>query len=297
MNKFFSISKSNLYVGNLFKIGKSFTYKVDYSYDTRDFLSKVNDYESKIEDTIKNNEKSLDNSPIEGFATEEGTNKYSLRNPTEVHAEHFRKFYHTNWKVSSLGIGTYTGAPDDLNDFYIYNAVKSSVLSGGVNHIDTAINYRYMKSERAVGKAIRTLCSKYAFDRSEIVVASKIGYVPEDADNGKRSHSFVQELIEANKISIEDVIFDDKKRPVHCMHPEFLNQQLNISLNNLEMKTVDIMYLHNLQESQGAVLPAELFEERLAKAFEYMVSFCYLFLIYLFLIFLNFRKKPEAIIN
>ena len=274
MNKILANSYSNKIFKNLIsKTTKAFTWKVDYSFDTRDFLNKTSEYESKIEDTLKHQQKSLPESAIEGHATEEGTNKYSLRNTSEVHAEHFRKFYYTNWKVSSLGLGTYTGAPDDINDFYLYNSIKSCVLSGGINHIDTAINYRYMKSERVVGKVLRTLCTKYSYDRNEIIISSKIGYVPEDADNGKRSHAFVQDLIEKNKISIEDVIFDDKKRPVHCMHPEYLSEQLNISLNNLEIKTVDIMYLHNIQESQGAVLPLEMFEDRLTKAFEFMVRY------------------------
>jgi len=39
----------------------------------------------------------------------------------------------------------------------MYDAIKTSVLSGGVNVIDTAPNYRYMKSEKAVGKILTTL--------------------------------------------------------------------------------------------------------------------------------------------
>ena len=64
----------------------------------------------------------------------------------------------------------------------MYDAIKTSVLSGGVNVIDTAPNYRYMKSEKAVGKILTTLDQKYGIKRDEIFVASKVGYVPEDAD-------------------------------------------------------------------------------------------------------------------
>ena len=49
-------------------------------------------------------------------------------------------------KLSSLGVGTYIGAPDDETDFHMYSGIKGSVMSGAVNVIDTAINYRYMKS-------------------------------------------------------------------------------------------------------------------------------------------------------
>ena len=47
----------------------------------------------------------------------------------------------------------------------MYDAIKSSVLSGGLNHIDTAPNYRYMKSEETIGKILTTLDNKYGIMR------------------------------------------------------------------------------------------------------------------------------------
>ncbi len=245
------------------------TAKINYAYDTREFISKVKEYEEKLDDRSK--DAIIDDEPITGYANEEGTHSYSKRNIEEVHKEHFRTFYDSNIKVSSIGLGTYIGAPDDITDFYMYNAIKSCVFTGGVNIIDTSINYRYMKSERIVGKALKALISKYDYNRNEFVICSKIGYVPEDADNGNRCHYFVKNLIEENKISIEDVIFDDKKRPVHCMHPEYLKSQLDLSLKNLNLSTIDIMYLQNAYESQGPIIPEEMFIQRLSKAFEFFV--------------------------
>ena len=74
------------------------------------------------------------------------------------------------------------GEPNDQTDFDLYNAIKTSVLSGGVNHIDTAPNYRYMKSEKTVGKILTVLESKYDIKRDQLFVTSKGGYVPEDAE-------------------------------------------------------------------------------------------------------------------
>lgn len=249
---------------------KPFT-KVNYTYDTREFLSKTSDYESQIDDLQSNY--SYSEAPLKGFATSEATENYSKRNTDSINKNHFRTLYDSNLLVSSIGLGTYIGAPDDINDFYIYNAVKTCVLSGAVNVIDTAINYRYMKSEKAIGKALNTLALKYGVDRKELFVCSKIGYVPEDAEGGKRAHSFVQDLVEEKKIEIDDVLFDEKNRPVHCMHPEFLEQQLEFSLKNLGLETLDVLYLHNVVESQGPVLTPELFEKRLTQAFEFMVIF------------------------
>lgn len=83
-----------------------------------------------------------------------------------VSHENFRSpFHNEKMRLTSLGIGTYVGEPNDETDFMMYEAIKSSVLSGGVNVIDTAPNYRYMKSERTVGKILTVLERKYDIDR------------------------------------------------------------------------------------------------------------------------------------
>ena len=45
-------------------------------------------------------------------------------------------------QLSTVGLGTYLGMPDDKDDFDVYNAVKLLSQSSGVNVFDTAINYR-----------------------------------------------------------------------------------------------------------------------------------------------------------
>ena len=69
--------------------------------------------------------------------------------------------YNSPLNLSTVGLGTYLGLPDDITDFDVYNAVKLLVLSGGVNVIDTAINYRCQKAERSIGAALNTLFNKY----------------------------------------------------------------------------------------------------------------------------------------
>ena len=110
---------------------------------------------------------------LSGHATYDGTTKFFKRaigegdaDDLDVHPGNFRTPLHSDLKLSSLGIGTYMGDPDDLTDFYMYDAIKQSVLSGGINHIDTAPNYRYMKSEKTVGKILTSLENKYQIDRS-----------------------------------------------------------------------------------------------------------------------------------
>jgi len=55
-----------------------------------------------------------------GFATPEGTLKYSQRRKDFVHEKHFRKPYHNDLTLSSIGIGTYVGAPDENDDLKVY---------------------------------------------------------------------------------------------------------------------------------------------------------------------------------
>jgi aryl-alcohol dehydrogenase-like predicted oxidoreductase len=151
-------------------------------------------------------------------------------------------------------------------------------MSGGVNILDTgliyiylAINYRYMKSERALGKAINSLINKYNYKRDQLIICSKIGFVPEDADNGHRSHYFVSKLVEQNKMTLDDIIYDEKNRPIHCIHPEYLSSQLELSLDNLKLETLDVLYLHNVFETQGPAINKQLLETRVSNAFEYLV--------------------------
>ena len=101
----------------------------------------------------------------------------------EVHPDNFKLLFEKNINISSIGYGTYVGDPDDYTDYLMYDAIKTSVLSGGINHIDTAPNYRYMKSERTVGKIVTTLDNKYGIKRDQLFIATKGGYIPEDAEN------------------------------------------------------------------------------------------------------------------
>jgi len=59
----------------------------------------------------------------------------------------------------------------------MFNGMVESVESGGVNVIDTAINYRFQKSERVVGAALRYLIER-GYNREEFFICSKNGYIP-----------------------------------------------------------------------------------------------------------------------
>ena len=83
--------------------------------------------------------------------------------------------------VSSIGIGTYLGEPDDATDA-AYAAALREAIRGGINFIDTAVNYRLQRSERVIGKVIAELVAAGEIKREEIVVATKGGYVAFDGE-------------------------------------------------------------------------------------------------------------------
>ena len=147
----------------------------------------------------------------------------------------------------------------------MYDAVKQSVLSGGVNNIDTAPNYRYMKSERTLGKILTTLHSKYGVKRDELVIATKAGYIPEDGEKMISQGEMIKKLIEEGVP--EDSIV---KQSGHCLHPKFLRKSVEESLERLNLQTLDIVYLHNPYEAHGPFNTDNVFFDRLQLAIETM---------------------------
>jgi len=112
------------------------------------------------------------------FATPDGTKKYAARFDGRAAEGHFRE-QQGLW-LSSLGIGTYLGEPDAATD-KAYTAAIVAAVEGGVNVIDSAINYRFQRSERSVGAALAEL-ARLGYSREELLVCSKGGFLTPDGD-------------------------------------------------------------------------------------------------------------------
>src|SRR5262249_19630130 len=110
-------------------------------------------------------------------ATTEGTSNYKERFAGVAAEDHFRQSQGL-W-VSSIGLGSYLGAPDERTDEAYRNAVKRAVELG-CNHFDTAANYRFQRSERNIGDALSGLFAQGEAARDEIIVSTKGGYIPFD---------------------------------------------------------------------------------------------------------------------
>ncbi len=198
-------------------------------------------------------------------ATSPGTLRYSERFNGRVAAGHFRESQ--GLTLSSIGLGTYLGHFDDRTDESYRSAIRRA-LELGSNVIDTASNYRFQRSERAVGSAIAEVVAGRTISRDEIVVSTKGGYLPFDGgppQSREEIHDYIIDTFVKPGICEEK----DFVRGAHCMQPRFLEHQLAQSLRNLQLETVDIYYIHN-PETQLAEISADEFYRRLAAAFEYL---------------------------
>ena len=197
---------------------------------------------------------------ITGFATPEGTKKFAERG-TKISQQNYKNV--NNLTLSNVGIGTYLGNPDVETDKLVEDAIKKSIL-GGINVIDSAINYRAQKAERSVGNAISQLIDNNDISREEIFVSTKNGYVTNDGDIKEDLMQYV--MREYGKTGI--VKEGDISPGYHCMTVPYLNDQLERSLKNLGLDCVDLMYLHNSVEGQTH-LPREQFLKNLKDVFEF----------------------------
>jgi len=197
---------------------------------------------------------------ITGYATPEGTKKFAERQNQDSH-ENYKNVH--NLTLSNVGIGTYLGNPDVETDKLVEDAIKKSIL-GGINVIDSAINYRAQKAEPSVGNAISQLIDNNDISREEIFVSTKNGYVTNDGDIKEDLMQYV--MREYGKTGI--VKEGDISPGYHCMTLPYLNDQLERSLKNLGMDCIDLMYLHNSVEGQTH-LPREQFLRHLKAVFEF----------------------------
>lgn len=159
------------------------------------------------------------------------------------HTSNYIKF--DDLYLSNVGMGTYLGDTDNATDEAVIQAVKDSIYAG-VNVFDTAINYRSQKAERALGRALRILHESDTISRDSVFVCTKGGYVTNDADIPLDFWQYVQQQYTDKDIIPENGISSQ----YHCMEISFLESQLCSSLTNLDVDCIDLLYIHNLMESQ-----------------------------------------------
>ena len=139
----------------------------------------------------------------------------------------------TGLTVSQAGFGCYrVSAGVDHHEKALRKA-----LCEGVNLIDTSTNYADGDSEKLVGQVLEKLIDSGDLVRDEVVVVSKVGYLQ------GQNYALSRERRQQGRPFPELVEYGEGLE--HCIHPDFLRDQLNRSLQRLNLQTLDFYLLHN----------------------------------------------------
>ena len=196
-------------------------------------------------------------------ATSEGTRRYAARLGAGTSPEHFR--LQQGLCMSTIGLGTYLGHWDERTDRMYQESVKRAIELG-CNIIDSAINYRFQRSERAIGAGLKQLFESRKAARDEVVVSTKGGFFPFDGEPPRDPRGWLKaNIFDTGAARPEDLVDS------HCMSPGYLDNQLDHSLQNLGLDTIDIYYIHN-PETQLEGVSREEFLVRMQAAFEFLES-------------------------
>jgi len=196
---------------------------------------------------------------IAGHATAEATARYAASHAERTAAGNFREFP-GGVRASSLGLGTYLGREDAATDS-LYERAIGRALERGTNVLDTAINYRHQRSERAIGRALAASIARGTVAREDVVVTTKGGYLAFDGEAPPDPRAyFAATYVQPGIIRPGDVV------GWHCMTPRFLADQIERSRTNLGLETIDVYYVHNPETQLDEVERPE-FLARLRAAF------------------------------
>ena len=168
------------------------------------------------------------------MATQEATENYFKRLAHKnIPAHSIRTFGKTGIEVSSMGFGGYRIHHNSIENA---KALRYALLNG-FNLIDTSSNYTDGGSEMLIGNLLQEMIDRPELDRDEVVVVSKVGYV-----QGQNMQLAQQN--EANGQPFPEMV-KYMEGCWHCIHPEFLQDQLSRSLDRLQLTHLDVYLLHN----------------------------------------------------
>jgi aryl-alcohol dehydrogenase-like predicted oxidoreductase len=145
----------------------------------------------------------------------------------------YKKLGKTGLTISNCGFGSYRID----NSVEEHHASLEYALLHGINLIDTSSNYSIGGSEKLIGNVLQKLISEERIILDEIVVVTKGGYLQgENLSSAKEKESTGEPFPEIVKCAPE---------LWHCIHPELLKEQLEQSLERLQLNKVDVYLLHN----------------------------------------------------
>ena len=166
---------------------------------------------------------------IAGTATSGGTQRYAERHQDLA----FTPLGTTGLSVSAAGFGSYrVDVSERTHELALIHTLRS-----GVNLIDTSANYADGGSEQLIGKVLAEMTVQGSITREQVVVVSKAGYLQ------GANYLLSQERKTAGN-PFPDLVLAGRGLE-HCIHPEFLADQITRSLARLNLQSLDCCLLHN----------------------------------------------------
>ncbi len=199
---------------------------------------------------------------IKSRALAENTKDFTEKYPALL----YKPLGKTGLNVSACGFGAYRV---DYRVREHYEALEYAI-SQGINLIDTSANYSDGGSEILIGNVLADMIESEKILREEIVIVSKGGYLQgknlEAAKQMKEDGKGYKEITE-----YADTIW-------HCIHPDFLKDQITLSLERMKLETIDVYLLHNPEYFLDSPLAKDLeldelrheYYVRIKKAFAYL---------------------------
>jgi len=183
---------------------------------------------------------------------------------------------HAPVSYSILGRTGLTASQAGFGGYRISSGVnhhEKALLAGlrsGINLVDTSANYADGGSEILVGQALENLMAGGQVQREEIIVVSKVGYLQ------GQNYALSQKRKEKGRPFRDLVEYGEDLE--HCIHPEFIEDQLTRSLARLNLENLDGYLLHNPEyylgwaEKNGMSLEVarDEYYRRIRAAFEYL---------------------------
>ncbi len=169
----------------------------------------------------------------------------------------FRPLGDTGLSCHMLGFGCYRVVDGNSE----HEAAMRAYLAHGGNLIDTSANYGDGASEELVGRVLRGI------SRDRVIVVTKGGYIQ------GRNMALAEQRNFPEVVEYGQGIW-------HSIHPEFLETQIELSLERLQLESADVYLLHNPEyflediRHRRELEPKDLdeFYRRVREAFRFLES-------------------------
>jgi aryl-alcohol dehydrogenase-like predicted oxidoreductase len=192
-----------------------------------------------------------------------GTQRYAERHSDIAF---FDSEHAGNFKISKIGFGTYRiriGETD--SEKHIASLIKA--FGSGVNFVDTSSNFSEGDAETMTGKVIKHLIREKKIARDEIVVVGKAGIVQGKLLNRMAAKEKENAIADPDIVKLDDSFW-------YNISPQYLEDQITASLNNLQLECIDFFLLNNpeyyfMKHTKAGIWDRE-FYNRIQKAFAHL---------------------------